>query len=94
MAKGYKWAFWGMLLVQLVFIVLLGAETGKNQSLKDQKMVLLNLACSLEAAEFKRTLDALSVPEKFKEGLGEHHEAAWAQYKEQLYFTCYDEPAS
>ena len=83
-----------LLLLQFVLCVKLASESGKNQSLQDQKMVLMNLACSLDSGEFKSTLDALSPPEEFKKGLGENYATAWAVYKEQLYFTCYDEPAS
>ncbi|WP_445766750.1 hypothetical protein [Rheinheimera sp.] len=89
-----KWVIGALVVFQLVLSVQLAAESGKSKSLKDQQKVLLNLACSLEPADFKMTLDALSAPENFKKGLGDNADAAWELYKEQLFFTCFDEPAS
>lgn len=84
-----KWVIGALVVLQFVLSVQLAAESGKSESLKDQQKVLLNLACSLEPADFKMTLDALSAPENFKKGLGDNADLAWSQYKEGLYQTCY-----
>lgn len=74
----------------LISFAFLSNTLGQNKSLEEQNMLLLNLACSLNSADFKNMLDALDSTDDFKQLLGENHKAAWAQYKDQLYFKCYD----
>lgn len=74
----------------LISLALLSHTLGQNKSLEEQNMLLLNLACSLDSADFKNMLDALDSTDDFKQLLGDHQEAVWAQYKDQLYFKCYD----
>jgi hypothetical protein len=80
-----------VLVVALIFsLALHGYTLGQVNALEEQNMLLLNLACSLDSAEFKNLLDAMDSTDDFKQLLGEKHEAAWAFHKDRLYATCYN----
>lgn len=90
MTNKSKLVIYVLVVVSIISFSLYGYALGQVNALKEQNILLLDLACSLDPIEFKNRLGSKDSSDEFKQLLGDKHEAAWALNKERIYATCYN----